>query len=86
MFKTIGHLLEALNLAIQSLSRLTVNVSGGAEDITDIARDEIIVVGESQRTQHVLDRRDTAAALKGHKFTKLEDAYIFRTRRNSLLS
>ena len=85
MFKTIGYLLEALNLAIQSLSRLTVNVSGGAEDITDIARDEICVVGEGQRTQHVLDRRDNVASLKGHKFTKLEESYIFRAR-NSLLT
>jgi len=83
--KTISYIFSAINLAIQSLSRLTVNVSGGAEDLVDIGRDEICVVGEGQRTQHVLDRRDNVAALKGHKFTKAEESYIFRTR-NSLLT
>jgi hypothetical protein len=81
MFKTIGYIFQAINLAIQSLSRLTVSTSEGAEDIVDIARDEIRVAGEGQRTQHVLDRRAIASEIKGHKFTKSEDSYIYRVRR-----
>ena len=81
MFKTIGYMFQGINLALQSICRLLVASSEGSEDIVDIARDEIRVAGEGQRVQHVLDRRATASELKGHKFTKSEDAYIYRNRR-----
>ena len=81
MFKTVGYMFQGINLALQSLCRLVVGTSEGSEEIVDIARDEIRVAGEGQRVQHILDRRATAAELKGHKFTKDEHSYIYRTRR-----
>ena len=86
MFKTIGYMFQAVNLAIQSISRLTVSSSEGLEEIVDMARGEIEVAGEGQRTQHVLDRRAVRSELKGHKFTKDEHSYIYRPRRSLLSS
>ncbi len=84
--KTIGYILSGINIAIQSLVRLVVKTSEGAEEIVDIGRDEIGVAGEGQRVQHVLDRRVFASELKGHKLTKDEHEYIYRPRRSLLTS
>ena len=80
LFKTVGFILQAINLAIQSIARLTVSISEGTEECVDMGRDEIGVDGEGQRVQHVLDRRAVRAELKGHKFTKDEHGYIYRSR------
>ena len=84
--KTIGYILSGINIAIQSLVRLVVKTSEGAEEIVDIGSDEIRVAGEGQRVQHVLDRRVFASELKGHKLTKDEHSYIYRPRRSLLTS
>ncbi len=86
MFKTIGFMFQGINLGLQSFIRLFVGASEGTEEVVDMVRDEIGVAGEGQRVQHVLDRRVTASALKGHKFTKDEHSYIYRPRRSHLLT